>query len=112
MDGQVQTRYSRKNWSSVFVLDADHPSNKNLTVALVNSVPGRDLHRFCWLEDDDIGELGAEWNYLVGHSEHPDPKIVHFTDGIPSMPGYENSEFADEWRNELRAWQRGPLHLN
>lgn len=113
MDGQVQTHYSRKNWSSVFVLDAEHPSNRKLTVDLINSVPGRDLHRFCWLEDSDIGELGPEWNYLVGHTpEIINPQIVHFTLGIPSMPGYENCEYADEWRSEREAWARGALHLN
>lgn len=105
MDGQVQTRYARKNWSSVMLFNCDHHANRALTVDLVNSVPGRDLHRFCWLEDHLIGELPPEWNYLVGHTKGVgDPAIVHFTDGIPSMDGYEDCEFADEWRAELRAW--------
>ena len=105
MDGQLQTRYARKNWSSVMLFNCDHPANKALTVDLVNSVPGRDLHRFCWLEDDLIGELPAEFNYLVGHTQGvDDPTIVHFTDGIPSMSGYEDSEYADEWRGELVKW--------
>lgn len=105
MDGQAQTRYARKNWSSVMLFNCDHPANRALTVELVNSVPGRDLHRFCWLEDGQIGELPAEWNYLVGHTDGvEDPAIVHFTDGVPSMAGYEDCEFADEWKAELRAW--------
>ncbi|MBN9548786.1 MAG: hypothetical protein J0H31_07870, partial [Alphaproteobacteria bacterium] len=69
MDGQAQLRYARKNWSSVMLFNCDHPANKALTVELVNTVPGRDLHRFCWLEDDLIGELSPEWNWLVGHSD-------------------------------------------
>lgn len=105
MDGQMQTVYARKNWSSVCVFNCEHPSNKKLTVDLVNTVPGRDLHRFCWLEDDEIGELGPEWNWLVGHSDPAvNPKIVHYTDGVPFMPGYENCAYADEWRAELQAW--------
>jgi hypothetical protein len=105
MDGQVQTRYARKNWSSMMVFNCGHSSNKALTVELVNSVPGRDLHAFCWLKDHEIGALDQSWNYLVGHSS-PEitPNIVHFTDGIPSMPGYEDCEFADEWRAELSRW--------
>ena len=88
MDGQTQTLYARKNWSSVMVFDCEHPSNKKLTVEMVNTLPGRDLHRFCWLKDDEIGALPPEWNYLVGHTKNvTDPKIVHFTDGVPSMPG-------------------------
>lgn len=105
MDGQIQTSYPRKNWSSVCLFNCDHPANRALTVEMVNTLPGRDLHRFCWLEDDQIGELGQEWNWLVGHSDPAiDPAIVHFTDGIPTMPGYENCAFADEWRVELRKW--------
>ena len=105
MDDQVQTRYARKNWSSVMVFNCAHPANKSLTVEMVNSLPGRDLHGFCWLKDEEIGELDQSWNYLVGHSSPEiNPDIVHFTDGIPSMPGYEHCEYADEWRAELARW--------
>lgn len=105
MDGQVQSRYARKNWSSVMLFNCDHPANKKLTIDLINTVPGRDLHQFCWLEDDEIGELSVKWNWLVGHSpKSTDPAIVHFTDGIPTMPGYENSDYAQEWREELVKW--------
>jgi len=107
MDNQVQSRYARKNWSSVMIFNCEHKSNQNLTVDLINEVPGRDLHRFMWLKDHEIGELPVEYNYLVGHSQcYESPKIVHFTDGIPSMSGYENVEFADEWREELCKWAR------
>lgn len=110
MDGQVQSKYSRKNWSSVMLFNVDHPSNQKLTIDLVNSVPGRDLHAFCWLEDHEIGELPIEWNYLVGHhttDECAKPSLVHFTDGIPTMPGYENTEYHEEWNATLRNWARG-----
>jgi hypothetical protein len=107
MDGQVQTSYSRKNWSSVMVFNCEHPANKSLTPELFNTIPGRDLHRMCWLRDDEIGELPPEYNFLVGHTDPAiDPKIVHFTDGTPAMPGYENVPFADEWRSELSRWAR------
>lgn len=110
MDGQIQTLYARKNWSSVMLFNVDHPSNKKLTVDLVNTVPGRDLHRFCWLDDDEIGRLGQEWNWLAGHSDPSiDPKIVHYTEGTPNLPGYENAPYADEWRAVLRKdWRRIP----
>lgn len=105
MDGQVQSAYTRKNWSSFMIFNCDHPSNKKLTVEMVNSLPGRDLHRFCWLEDDEIGELPQAWNWLVGHSDPSiDPANVHFTDGVPDMAGYENVPYADEWRQQLLKW--------
>jgi lipopolysaccharide biosynthesis glycosyltransferase len=107
MDGQEQTRYARKNWSSVMLFNVKHPANKALTVELINTVPGRDLHRFCWLDDEDIGEIGPEWNWLVGHSSpNLEPKLIHYTDGIPSMRGYESQPFAAQWRAELSRWAR------
>lgn len=104
MDGQVQTRYERKNWSS-FMMFTDHEANKRLTPKAVNTLPGRDLHRFCWLEEDQIGELGPEWNFLVGHTDPTvNPKVVHFTDGGPWMSGYEHVPYADEWFRERNRW--------
>jgi lipopolysaccharide biosynthesis glycosyltransferase len=109
MDGQVQTRYSRKNWSSFVAFNCDHKANKNkLSVKLVNEIPGRDLHRFCWLYDEEIGELGPEWNFLVGHTTPSVvPNVVHFTSGTPDMTGYEQCAFAEEWREAMANWARG-----
>lgn len=104
MEGQTQTRYHRKNWSSVMLFNCGHPANRALTVELVNTVPGRDLHRFCWLDDSQIGALPAEWNWLVGHSDPSiDPALVHFTEGEPSMPGYEHVAYSDEWYRQALA---------
>jgi len=103
MDGQAQTYYARKNWSSVMLWNLAHPSIQHgLTPDMVNTLPGRDLHRMCWLKDEEIGALPKSWNHLVG-VDPPDPKakIVHHTLGVPSMPGYEDSEFADQWRGWL-----------
>ncbi len=97
MDGQVQTSYGRKNWSSVIAFNCEHPANKALTLDVLNNTPGRDLHALFWLADCDIGELDQSWNYLCGHTD-PEvvPDIVHYTDGVPDMAGYEN-------------WARGTL---
>ena len=81
------------------LFNCDHPANAALTDELINTAPGRDLHRFCWLNDGDIGSLHQKWNWLVGHSDPiVNPTIVHFTDGTPLMPGYEDQPYADEWR--------------
>lgn len=102
MDGQKQTSYARKNWSSMMILNNEHPSNRWLTIENVNKTPGRDLHRFCWLKDEEIGSVGTEWNWLAGHSSMDiSPKAVHYTDGTPDMPGYENAPYADEFRRIL-----------
>lgn len=102
MDGQLQTSYPCKNWSSVMLFDCDHPSNRGLTLEVINSETGRDLHCFSWLMMDEIGELPSEWNHLVGIDEpRRDAEIVHFTLGLPDVPGYEHSEHAEEWRSYL-----------
>lgn len=102
MDGQAQTRYGRKNWSSLMLFNLAHPKNRRLEPSLLNAVPGIWLHQFMWLDDDDIGELPLEWNYLVGVSPPIARyiKVAHFTLGTPDMPGYETlgGELADEWR--------------
>ncbi len=112
MDGQVQTAYWRKNWSSVMAFNCEHESNKALTLSMINSKPGRQLHAFDWLEDEEIGALDPKWNYLVGHHRDlvENPGLVHFTDGIPSMAGYEHCEYAEEWRFALRTWGNAPCY--
>jgi hypothetical protein len=104
MEGQVQTAYPRKNWSSVVLWNCEHPGTKHLTMDLINSARGLWLHQFSWLDDGDIGALDPAWNHLVGDYEpNPQAKLVHFTNGSPNMPGHEHCEFADEWRAE---WER------
>lgn len=105
MDGQTQTKYARKNWSSVMAFNCDHPANKALTVELINTVPGRDLHRFCWLNDDQIGALDPGWNYLVGVTQGiEEPGLVHFTNGGPWFDDYRDVPFGNEWLLERRRW--------
>lgn len=100
MDRQPQTVYPRKNWSSMVLWNLDHPSNQPLVQSAhaANTLTGSQLHRFVWLEDEEIGELPLYWNWLEGVSQDlQDPIAVHFTRGVPSIPGYEDSKFADEW---------------
>lgn len=112
MDGQPQTAYGRKNWSSVIAFNCQHPANKALTLDVLNKTPGRDLHRLFWLEDNEIGELDPAWNFLVGHTDPSlSPTIVHFTSGTPDFAGYEDQPFADDWRRMLNDWARGSANF-
>jgi hypothetical protein len=104
MDGQIQTAYARKNWSSVVLWNCDHPKTRMLTPDIVNRERGLWLHQFTWLDDNDIGELDPRWNHLVGEMpRRPDAKLVHFTTGTPNLAGHEHDEFSDEWRAELES---------
>lgn len=103
MDGQLQTVYARKNWSSLMLWNTVHPSNRRLTLAMVNSLPGRDLHRFCWLEDAEIGALPSGWNHLVGvDPDDAKPQLVHYTEGSPEV-GYQGS-WASLWMSAARPY--------
>jgi len=110
MDGQPQTQYPRKNWSSVMLFDCDHPSNRRLNIDMINTLPGRDLHRFCWLRDDEIGELDPEWNWLVG--EQPKPEnlgVAHFTLGGPWLPNWEEHPHDGIWKEACESKQMRSL---
>ena len=103
MDGQKQTIYPRKNWSSFILFNCAHPSNKKLSLDLVNSETGSFLHQFKWLEDNEIGSLDERWNWLEGWtSNHNDkkPYAVHYTRGGPWFDEWQDVEFASEWTKE------------
>lgn len=103
MDGQAQTAYPRKNWSSVMLFNCDHPANRRLSIQDVNERPGRDLHAFYWLHDSEIGLLAPCWNWLVGVQPKPlFPKIAHFTLGGPFTPGWNGAEHDDIWWDAYR----------
>ena len=109
MDGIEQTKYFRKNWSSVMLLHPD--KTKNCTLQKVNNATGGFLHALLWTKgDEDIGALAPTWNHLVGYSE-PDSeaKLVHFTLGTPDMPGRWNDEHAEEWKSYLDPGDCEPL---
>lgn len=102
MDGQIQTFYRRKNWSSVVLWNLDHPANARLTLDILNTWPGRDLHAFGWLKDDEIGELPQKWNWLINATKG-EPKqegIWHFTLGGGWFAGKTLDAYDEEWMKE------------
>jgi lipopolysaccharide biosynthesis glycosyltransferase len=104
MDGQTQTVYDRKLWSSVMLFNCDHPANQRLSLVDIQERPGRDLHRFYWCHDSEIGELPARWNYLVGMQKKPENvAIAHFTLGIPTMSQVEPHDDHVIWWKEYGA---------
>ena len=101
MDGQVQSVYPRKNWSSLVLWNCGHPSNQGITPTEVNTKPGSWLHGFEWLRDEEIGGLPESWNWLEGHSDMGmDADAVHFTRGGPWMQAWEDCDHAEDWLRE------------
>ena len=98
--GKTQTKYEKKNWSSVMLLNCAKCTR--LTPEYVNTASGLELHQFKWLDGDErIGELPSRWNHLVGYDAYrDDAALVHFTTGGPYFKEYERCEYSDEWRAE------------
>ena len=112
MDGQDQSAYPRKNWSSLMLWNCGHPSNKALTPDVVNHMPGRMLHGFKWLEDDEIGELPPSWNHLADYTlSKVRPKAIHFTEGGPWFDEYKDCQYADLWNEEKEFYEAKRLKL-
>lgn len=102
MDGKTQHIYPRKNWSSMMVFNNAHPSNKKLNLDLVNKETPQYLHRLSWLNDDEIGSIPHEWNYLVGwYDDIEKPKAIHYTEGGPWFENHKDCEFSKEWLYEF-----------
>ncbi len=106
MDNQAQLLYARKNWSSMMIWNLRHHANQKLDLVALNSLPGRDFHRFYWLNDDEIGALPMTYNWLEGsYDKALNPKIIHYTRGGPWFANYQKVDFAEEWRAEYQLWQ-------
>jgi hypothetical protein len=99
---QVQTKYPRKNWSSLMLFN--NARCTRLGTDYVNSASGLELHRFAWIDDASIGYLPLEWNWLVGEYDYnAAAKIAHFTLGGPYFDAYRDCDYAAEWFAELQA---------
>lgn len=108
---QPQTKYKRKNWSSIMLFN--NARCTALTPEYVNTASGLDLHQFKWLDDDLVGSLPPEWNHLVGYgAPNPDAKLVHYTIGGPYFAEYCDCDYSREWWDErddmLRVAQLDP----
>jgi len=102
--GAVQTRYEKKNWSSVVLFN--NARCRALTLERVNVASGLELHQFKWLDDDSlIGAIPKRWNHLVDY----DPTIptdqislLHYTEGGPYFIDYRHCSYADVWLDERK----------
>ena len=99
--GSVNEDYPRKNWSSVILWNCSTYPNRQLTPEFVQKSTGSFLHRFSWLEDDRIGELAPEWNWLPDeYGANPDAKLLHYTLGTPCFHEFADTPQSEEWHRE------------
>ncbi len=99
--GATNQDYPRKNWSSVVLWNCGHPANKVVTPSFVQQSTGAQLHRFTWLDDELIGELPIEWNWLPDEfGENPAAKLLHYTLGAPCFHEFADTPMASDWHKE------------
>jgi lipopolysaccharide biosynthesis glycosyltransferase len=55
--GNINEDYPKKNWSSVILWNCKHPKHRILSPEFISTQRGKFLHRFSWLDEEDIGEL-------------------------------------------------------
>lgn len=99
--GNVNEDYPRKNWSSLMLWNCGHYANQVLLPGYVENATGKMLHRFEHLDDEDIGELPLEWNWLVSeYDPNPRAKLFHYTIGTPCFAEHKDCDHADRWFEE------------
>lgn len=91
--------YRRKNWSSLMLMNCEHDDWRKMYD--LSAFTGAQLHGFDFLDNRDIGELPADWNWLVDEfGENEKAKILHWTAGIPAWEAYEKAPQASDWWKE------------
>lgn len=108
--GQTQTRYEKKNWSAVMLMNCGKCTK--LTPDAVNKESGMYLHQFKWLENERlIGDLPQGWNFLVDYDnpKETSTELLHYTEGAPCLPGYQDTVFNEEWKEARKNMVHSPL---
>jgi lipopolysaccharide biosynthesis glycosyltransferase len=99
--GAKNEDYPRKNWSSVILWNCSSFPNRRLTPEFIQKATGSELHRFSWLDDQRIGELPPEWNWLPDeYGPNEDAKLLHYTLGAPCFNEFKDTTMAQEWHSE------------
>jgi lipopolysaccharide biosynthesis glycosyltransferase len=94
--GAKNEDYPRKNWSSVVLWNCGHIKNK-----MLHTYKTIELHRFEWLNYDEIGSLPVEWNWLVDeYGPNDNAKLIHYTLGTPCFNECATGPMTDEWHKE------------
>jgi len=99
--GSENQDYPRKNWSSVILWNCGNYPNRQLSPEFVQKQPGSYLHRFAWLQDNRIGDLPREWNWLPDeYGANDQAKLLHWTLGAPCFQESAQTDQCEVWHKE------------
>ncbi len=113
--GELQSKYPKKNWSSMMLINCE--KCKSLTLDYVNEASGLELHRFKWLDGDhEIGSISSDWNFLIGVNnkeninQNEKLSLIHWTLGGPwfreqrSMGGHLAAKWFAARDKSIQLW--------
>lgn len=81
-------------WASLMLFN--NARCKVLTPDFIETAPR--LHDCSWAQDHMVGDLPRVWNHLCGYDvPRDDPKIIHYTQGVPAFSVTRDCEHADKW---------------
>jgi lipopolysaccharide biosynthesis glycosyltransferase len=96
--GNINENYPKKNWSSLILWNCKHPKHRILTPEFISNQSGAYLHRFSWLDENEIGELPKDWNWLaIEYPVNDQAKLIHYTLGTPCFKDYRDTDMAMYW---------------
>lgn len=95
----VAKNEKRFEWASAILFNCEKCTM--LTPSFIETAGG--LHTFEFLKPEEVGGLPPEWNHLVGYDKpRPDPKLIHYTQGVPAWPETAHCEHARAWESDAR----------
>lgn len=96
--------YERKQWASVMLINCSHFGWRQITPEFVRRAKPMDLLQLRFIDDDRIGSLPIEWNWLVDEfGANEQAKLLHWTAGIPAFEAHADAPMAREWTDSLLA---------
>jgi len=99
--GAKNEDYPRKNWSSVILWNCNSFPNRKLTPEFIQKATGSELHRFTWIDNERLGELPIEWNWLPDEfGPNTNAKLLHYTLGAPCFHEFADAPQGEEWHKE------------
>lgn len=110
----VNRDYSRKNWASVMLINAEAPEWRGMTPENLKHFRALELLQFDDIEA--IGALPGKWNCILDEGQdHEGAAILHWTAGAPFIQHYSDAPRARDWWNARYAMTdegpQGPFSL-
>ena len=91
--------YHRKQWASVMLMNCSHSSWRGVGPHFVQNTPVLEMLQLRFLDDNAIGDLPMEWNWLADEmGSNTKAKILHYTAGIPAFDAHKNAPMSYTWR--------------